>query len=112
MAECQLPCASSPPPYPPIHRIHRPTLSTYPRLQLRPAAPSRLQIELMAVMQKARLPIRHDEIEELMRRYDPDDSGGFDFKEFADLLESTPGLETPRRSSRSPSGRRNSLCKG
>ena len=52
---------------------------------------------MMSVMKKARLPIRHDEVEELMRRYDPDDSGGFDFREFAELLASAPGLDSPRR---------------
>jgi len=47
------------------------------------------KVELMAVMKKARQPIRHDEVDELMRRYDPEGNGSFDFAEFAEMLSSS-----------------------
>ena len=63
------------------------------------------KVELMAVMKNVRLPIRHAELNELFRRYDPDNHGSIDFPEFCELITLDTKLEPPRMSKRRPRGK-------
>lgn len=63
-----------------------------------------VQVELMAAMKKARLPVRHAEVEELLRKFDPNNLGGIFFEDFAARIRlNAPLSSLPKKNTRSPS---------